>query len=218
MPHMSSPPTAARPLTRGQLGVGYSGRTYTERWVVIDTEVLTQWDCTRPSFASIAIPIRPYRRLPNPAGPPPLGVSRPHWMRTSRRCCGREQSGRFSATRASPTEHVKILRAVIYSHHVRSQTVGGWAGSSWPEMPPMRCHHGSVRGCRQACATWPTCAGNSPPCCGAGARLRYSTPIRRNANPTSSRSRGVHVLIGRIITERNRVHRRGPQSRVPSRS
>jgi 3-(3-hydroxy-phenyl)propionate hydroxylase len=30
--------------TRGLLGVGYTGRTYTERWVVIDTEVIREWD------------------------------------------------------------------------------------------------------------------------------------------------------------------------------
>ena len=29
---------------RGLLGVGYSGRTYAERWVVIDTKVLREWD------------------------------------------------------------------------------------------------------------------------------------------------------------------------------
>ena len=30
--------------TRGLLGVGYTGRTYTERWVVIDTKVIREWD------------------------------------------------------------------------------------------------------------------------------------------------------------------------------
>src|SRR6516225_1160328 len=30
--------------TRGQLGVGYTGRTYTERWVVIDTKVIREWE------------------------------------------------------------------------------------------------------------------------------------------------------------------------------
>ena len=30
--------------TRGQLGVAYDGRTYPERWVVIDTKVLRPWD------------------------------------------------------------------------------------------------------------------------------------------------------------------------------
>src|ERR1700758_3111061 len=29
--------------TRGQLGIGYIGRTYTERWVVIDTKVKRGW-------------------------------------------------------------------------------------------------------------------------------------------------------------------------------
>ncbi len=30
--------------TRGQLGIGYTGRTYSERWVVIDTKVLREWE------------------------------------------------------------------------------------------------------------------------------------------------------------------------------
>src|SRR5947209_3356725 len=30
--------------TRGQLGIGYTGRTYSERWVVIDTKVLDEWE------------------------------------------------------------------------------------------------------------------------------------------------------------------------------
>ena len=28
---------------RGQLGIGFSGRTYGERWIVIDTKVLKEW-------------------------------------------------------------------------------------------------------------------------------------------------------------------------------
>ena len=63
--------------TRGQLGVGYSGRTYSERWVVIDTKVLQEWDAhDRLRFHCNPDPSD--RRLPDSAGSPPVGVSRPH--------------------------------------------------------------------------------------------------------------------------------------------
>ena len=61
--------------TRGQLGVGYSGRTYTERWVVIDTKVLQEWGRPRPA----PVPLQPspsHGRLPDPTRSPPMGVPR----------------------------------------------------------------------------------------------------------------------------------------------
>ena len=48
--------------TRGQLGVGYTGRTYTERWVVIDTKVITEWD-GHDRLRFHCNPGRPDRRL-----------------------------------------------------------------------------------------------------------------------------------------------------------
>ena len=63
--------------TRGQLGVGYSGRTYAERWVVIDTKVLKEWDVPRPA----AVPLQPspsHRRLPDSTRSSPVGVPCAH--------------------------------------------------------------------------------------------------------------------------------------------
>ena len=103
--------------TRGQLGIGYSGRTYAERWVVIDTKVRREWDghdCLRFHC--------------NPPAPP--STARPRWditagsirrgpERTSSICCARTRSGRSSTRRASPRSKSRSCGAVIYSHHVR---------------------------------------------------------------------------------------------------
>ena len=53
--------------TRGQLGVGYTGRTYTERWVVIDTKVLKEWDA-HDRLRFHCNPARPTVDCPTPLG------------------------------------------------------------------------------------------------------------------------------------------------------
>ena len=53
--------------TRGQLGVGYTGRTYAERWVVIDTKVLRQWDA-HDRLRFHCNPARPTVDCPTPLG------------------------------------------------------------------------------------------------------------------------------------------------------
>ena len=103
--------------TRGQLGVGYSGRTYTERWVVIDTKVLKEWD----GHDRLRFHCNPAR--PTVDCPTPLGHHR--WEYPARadedeqNLLREERSGRSSNDQGITAEHVKILRAVIYSHHVR---------------------------------------------------------------------------------------------------
>ena len=63
--------------TRGQLGVGYSGRTYTERWVVIDTKVLKEWD-GHDRLRFHCNPARPTVDCPTATRSSPVGVPRPH--------------------------------------------------------------------------------------------------------------------------------------------
>ena len=103
--------------TRGQLGVGYSGRTYAERWVVIDTKVLQEWD----GHDRLRFHCNPAR--PTVDCPTPLGHHR--WEYPARDGRGRadllreEEIWKVLRDQGITPEHVKILRAVIYSHHVR---------------------------------------------------------------------------------------------------
>ena len=103
--------------TRGQLGVGYTGRTYTERWVVIDTKVLKEWD-GHDRLRFHCNPVQPTVDCPTP-----LGHHR--WEYPAQEGAGDEELLRDDAIwnvlghQGITPEHVKILRAVIYSHHVR---------------------------------------------------------------------------------------------------
>ena len=62
---MSSPQRAAR-RRRGQLGIGYAGRTYAERWIVIDTKVTKNGIPDRLRFH--CKPSRPTVDCPTPLG------------------------------------------------------------------------------------------------------------------------------------------------------
>ena len=56
--------------TRGQLGIGFSGRTFAERWIVIDTKVLKEW----PGHDRLRFHCNPDR--PTVDCPTPLGHHR----------------------------------------------------------------------------------------------------------------------------------------------
>ena len=59
--------------TRGQLGIGYSGKTYRERWVVIDTEVSSSGMATTACGFTATPRVRPStarRRWATTAGSP----------------------------------------------------------------------------------------------------------------------------------------------------
>lgn len=102
---------------RGQLGVGYAGRTYGERWIVIDTKVLREW----PGHDRLRFHCNPAR--PTVDCPTPLGHHR--WEFPVR---DEENEAHLLTDDAVwgvlhrqgvTEENVKILRAVCYSHHVR---------------------------------------------------------------------------------------------------
>ena len=103
--------------TRHRLGVGFEGRTFEERWVVVDTRVRTPW----PEIDRLRFHCDPAR--PAVDCPTPLGHHRWEFP---------VLPGDDEAVLASPAgvrallarqgigdEHVEILRAVVYSHHVR---------------------------------------------------------------------------------------------------
>ena len=125
--------------TRGQLGIGYTGRTYTERWVVIDTKVLKEWD-GHDRLRFHCNPVQPTVDCPTPLGhhrweyPAQPGTVNEELL---------EEDAIWSVlgNQGITPEHVKILRAVIYSHHVR--VADRWrvgriflAGDAAHAMPP----------------------------------------------------------------------------------
>ncbi|MDQ8705410.1 bifunctional 3-(3-hydroxy-phenyl)propionate/3-hydroxycinnamic acid hydroxylase [Streptomyces sp. LHD-70] len=104
-------------LTRAQLNIGYEGRTYEDRWVVIDTKMLKPW----PGHDRLRFrcdPARPAVDCPTPLGhhrwefPVLPGDDEKHlttddavYDLVARYGIGRDQ--------------VDVLRATVYSHHVR---------------------------------------------------------------------------------------------------
>ncbi|MFJ9371390.1 bifunctional 3-(3-hydroxy-phenyl)propionate/3-hydroxycinnamic acid hydroxylase [Nocardia sp. NPDC101769] len=103
--------------TRAQLGIGYQGRTYAERWVVIDTEVLQEW----PGHDRLRFHCNPAR--PTVDCPTPLGHHRWEFpVRDDEDESELITDGaiwRVLNDQGIDDTQVKILRATVYSHHVR---------------------------------------------------------------------------------------------------
>lgn len=125
--------------TRALLGVGYTGRTYSERWVVIDTKVVREWN----GHDRLRFHCNPAR--PTVDCPTPLGHHR--WEYPARASEDEKELVTDEAVwevlheQGITEEHVKILRAVVYSHHVR--VADRWrvgrvflAGDAAHAMPP----------------------------------------------------------------------------------
>lgn len=187
-------------LTRAQLNVGYEGRTYEDRWVVIDTEMLKPWpDHDKLRFR--CDPARPAVDCPTPLGhhrwefPILPGDNEKHlttddaiYAMVSRYGIGRDQ--------------IKILRATVYSHHVRFAArfrVGRvfLAGDAAHAMPPW-IGQGMAAGVRDvANLCWKLDAvlrGELP-----GTALdSYEAERKPHVKEVTRRA----VFVGRIITER----------------
>jgi 3-(3-hydroxy-phenyl)propionate hydroxylase len=189
--------------TRGQLGVGYTGRTYGERWVIIDTKVLKEWD----SHDRLRFHCNPER--PTVDCPTPLGHHR--WEYPARTDEDEQELLREEAIwkvlgdQGITGEHVEIQRAVIYSHHVR--VADRWrvgrillAGDAAHAMPPW-IGQGMSAGVRDAAnLCWKLAAvinGQAPD------SLLDSYQAERKPHVTEVTRRACRA--GRIITERNRV-------------
>ncbi|MDQ1032134.1 hypothetical protein QF035_009716 [Streptomyces umbrinus] len=104
-------------LIRSQLNVGYEGRTYEDRWVVIDTEMIKPWpDHDRLRFH--CDPARPAVDCPTPLGhhrwefPILPGDDETH-LTTDEAVYA--LVARYGISRDS----IRSLRATVYSHHVR---------------------------------------------------------------------------------------------------
>lgn len=187
--------------TRGQLGVGYTGRTYSERWVVIDTKVLREWDA-HDRLRFHCNPARPTVDCPTPLGH--------HRWEYPARACEDERTlldpnaiWTVLGDQGITDEHVRILRAVIYSHHVR--VADRWrvgrvflAGDAAHAMPPW-IGQGMSAGVRDAAnLCWKLAAvinGRAPD------SLLDSYQAERKPHVTETTRRAC--MVGRIITERN---------------
>jgi 3-(3-hydroxy-phenyl)propionate hydroxylase len=189
--------------TRGQLGIGYAGRTYTERWVVIDTKVLKEWDA-HDRLRFHCDPAQPTVDCPTP-----LGHHRWEYPAqsdaTDQELVREEAIWKVLGKQGITPEHVKILRAVIYSHHVR--VADRWrvgriflAGDAAHAMPPW-IGQGMSAGVRDAAnLCWKLAAvinGQAPD------SLLDSYQAERKPHVTDVTRRACRT--GWIITQRNRA-------------
>jgi 3-(3-hydroxy-phenyl)propionate hydroxylase len=189
--------------TRGLLGVGYAGRTYTERWIVIDTKVIREWE----GHDRLRFHCNPAR--PTVDCPTPLGHHR--WEYPAR--AGEDETKLVTDEAVWEVLHeqgitedqVKILRAVIYSHHVR--VADRWrvgriflAGDAAHAMPPW-IGQGMSAGVRDAAnLCWKLAAVMRGQ---ATDSLLDTYQIERKPHVTKVTRRAVRN--GRLITERRKT-------------
>ncbi|KAA9160763.1 bifunctional 3-(3-hydroxy-phenyl)propionate/3-hydroxycinnamic acid hydroxylase [Amycolatopsis acidicola] len=186
--------------TRGQLGVGFEGRTYEDRWVVIDTKMLEPW----PGHDRLRFrcdPTRPAVDCPTPLGHHrwefPVQAGEDEKELVTERAVWRLLN-RYEIT----PEHVEILRAVVYSHHVRFASrwrVGRifLAGDAAHVMPPW-IGQGMAAGVRDAGNLSWKLSGVLRGALPESILDSYETERQPHVRAVTRRA----VLAGRIITER----------------
>ena len=187
-------------LTRAQLSIGYEGKTYEDRWVVIDTEMLKPWpDHDRLRFR--CDPARPAVDCPTPLGHhrwefPILPGDDEQYLVTDDSIYA--MVSRYGISR----DQIKILRATVYSHHVRFAArfrMGRvfLAGDAAHAMPPW-IGQGMAAGVRDAAnLCWKLAAvlrGELP----EAVLDSYEAERKPHVKEITKRA----VFVGRIITER----------------
>ncbi|MFF5480054.1 bifunctional 3-(3-hydroxy-phenyl)propionate/3-hydroxycinnamic acid hydroxylase [Streptomyces sp. NPDC012935] len=190
-------------LTRAQLNVGYEGRTYEDRWVVIDTKMIEPWpDHDRLRFRCDA-------NRPAVDCPTPLGHHRwefPILPGDDEEHLTTDEAIHALVSRYGIGKHqIKILRATVYRHHVRFAArfrVGRvfLAGDAAHAMPPW-IGQGMAAGVRDvANLCWKLDAvlrGELP----ESVLDSYETERKPHVKEITERA----VFVGRIITERRRA-------------
>lgn len=188
---------------RGQLGVGYAGRTFQERWVVIDTKVLRDWkDSSRLRFH--CNPDRPTVDCPTPMG-------HHRWEfpvrpgEDEKELSSHESIWRILKGQGITPDDVEILRAVVYSHHVR--VADRWrigrvflAGDAAHAMPPW-IGQGMASGARDAlniCWKLIDVIDGALP---ESALDTYQLEREPHVRETTARA----SFVGRVITEHNHL-------------
>ncbi|KMO76549.1 bifunctional 3-(3-hydroxy-phenyl)propionate/3-hydroxycinnamic acid hydroxylase [Mycolicibacterium chlorophenolicum] len=102
---------------RGQLGIGFGGRTFSQRWIVIDTKVLREW----PGHDRLRFHCNPAR--PAVDCPTPLGHHR--WEFPARDdedekvLLSDDSLWKVLGAHGVTSDDVEIIGAACYSHHVR---------------------------------------------------------------------------------------------------
>ncbi|OBI47520.1 bifunctional 3-(3-hydroxy-phenyl)propionate/3-hydroxycinnamic acid hydroxylase [Mycobacterium sp. E796] len=103
--------------TRAQLGVGFGGRTYGERWIVIDTKVLKEW----PGHDRLRFHCNPER--PTVDCPTPLGHHRWEFPvrdeEDEKDLLHEDAIWNVLRGQGISPDNVQILGFACYSHHVR---------------------------------------------------------------------------------------------------
>ncbi|MGW5655242.1 bifunctional 3-(3-hydroxy-phenyl)propionate/3-hydroxycinnamic acid hydroxylase [Streptomyces humi] len=187
-------------LTRAQLNVGYEGRTYEDRWVVVDTRMLEPW----PGHDRLRFRCDPER--PAVDCPTPLGHHRWEFPvlpgDDEKHLTGHDAIHDLVARYGIAPHQIEILRATVYSHHVRFAArfrVGRvfLAGDAAHAMPPW-IGQGMAAGVRDAANL----------CWKLAAVLRGELPEPVLDSYEAERKPHVReitrraVFVGRIITER----------------
>ncbi|MEV6164327.1 bifunctional 3-(3-hydroxy-phenyl)propionate/3-hydroxycinnamic acid hydroxylase [Streptomyces sp. NPDC052052] len=198
-------------LTRAQLNIGYEGTTYEDRWVVIDTKMLKPW----PDHDKLRFHCDPAR--PAVDCPTPLGHHRWEFPilpgDDEKELTTEEAVHRLLTRYGIGRDSVKVLRATVYSHHVRfaSRFRSGrifLAGDAAHAMPPW-IGQGMAAGVRDvANLCWKLDAvlrGELP----EGVLDSYEAERKPHVREVTKRA----VFVGRIITER-----RLPVTRIRNRS
>ncbi|HQE15403.1 MAG TPA: bifunctional 3-(3-hydroxy-phenyl)propionate/3-hydroxycinnamic acid hydroxylase [Mycobacterium sp.] len=102
---------------RGQLGVGFGGRTFSERWIVIDTKMLEPW----PGHDQLRFHCNPAR--PTVDCPTPLGHHRWEFPvrdeEDEKDLLSEEAIWKVLSAQGITKANVEIIGFACYSHHVR---------------------------------------------------------------------------------------------------
>lgn len=189
--------------TRSQLGIGFEGTTYEDRWVVIDTKVKNEW----PEVDRLRFHCNPDR--PAVDCPTPLGHHRWEFPVLAgddeKELVTDAAVRRILSNQGIGPEHVDVLRAVVYSHHVRFATK--WragriflAGDAAHVMPPW-LGQGMAAGVRDVANLCWKLAGVLKGELEEGILDTYEMERQPHVRKVTQAA----VNIGRIITERNRA-------------
>jgi 3-(3-hydroxy-phenyl)propionate hydroxylase len=193
--------------TRARLNVSFEGRTYDDRWVVIDTKVKMPWpEVDRLRFH--CNPTRPAVDCPTPLGHhrwefPVLPGDDADALVTPQGVLD------LLAGQGIGAEHVEVLRAVIYNHHVRF--ADRWrigrvflAGDAAHVMPPW-IGQGMASGVRDVdnlCWKLAVAVDGRQPADVVERMLdSYETERKQHVRALTKAA----VFFGRVITERRRA-------------